>query len=79
MKTYGPTGEGVKPKLGVTATMEDSLAKPGGAQGTVSASTDIPDFAGPGVSGGQKKGSSAKAAPDFAGPGGTQGWSHGSK
>jgi hypothetical protein len=79
-QTYGPTGEGVKPKLGVDATMGDSLASPGGGQAAKGGSTDIPEFAGPASSdSGQRKPASAGAAPEFAGPGGAQGYSHGSK
>lgn len=78
MKTYGPTGEGVKPKLGVSATMQDSLAKPGDNEKVPgSPSTDIPEFASPG--GPEKKPSAGGQHPDFAGPGGAQGWSHGKK
>jgi hypothetical protein len=78
-QTYGPTGEGVKPKLGVDATMGDSLAMPGGAQ-LVSGSmnVDIPEFAAPATrDAGEIKPAPAGATPDFAGPGGAQGFSHG--
>lgn len=80
-QTYGPTGEGVKPKLGVTATMGDSLAQPGaGAKVPGSPSTDIPEWASPASSdAGDRKPASAGAEPDFASPGGPQGWTHGKK
>ncbi len=78
-QTYGPTGEGVKPKLGVDATMGDSLASPGGAE-VVSGSmnVDIPEFAAPASrNSGEIKPAPAGATPDFAGPGGAQGFTHG--
>jgi hypothetical protein len=77
--TYGPTGEGVKPKLGVDATMGDSLAMPGGAELVPgSMNVDIPEFAGPATrDAGEIKPAPAGATPDFAGPGGAQGFSHG--
>jgi hypothetical protein len=80
-KTYGPTGEGVKPTLGVDATMGESLAKPGGAQKiSVGAPGDIPKFAGPATKdAGDRKPPPAGTAPDFAKPGGPQGWTHGKK
>lgn len=80
-QTYGPTGEGVKPKLGVDATMGDSLAQPGGAsKAPAGVSTDIPEFAAPaGSNAGDRKPPAGGAAPEFAGPGGAQGFSHGSK
>jgi|694.fasta_scaffold54163_2 hypothetical protein len=79
-KTYGPTGEGVKPTLGVAATMGDSIASPGAASKVPgSPTTDIPAFAAPGGPGGEKRVGSAGAAPDFASPGGAQGYSHGKK
>lgn len=77
-KTYGPTGEGIKPTLGVDATMGDSLAQPGGAEHVHgSHGTDVPSFAAPAsADAGERKPKPAGAAPDFAGPGGAQGWSH---
>jgi hypothetical protein len=78
-KTYGPTGEGVKPTLGVDATMGGSLAQPGGAE-MVPGNPDVycPPFAGPASrDSGERKPAPAGAAPEFAGPGGAQGWSHG--
>lgn len=80
-KTYGPTGEGVKPTLGVDATMGDSLAKPGGgSKAPGGAAGEAPEFAGPASSdAGDRKPPAAGAAPEWAGPGGTQGWSHGKK
>jgi len=78
--TYGPTGEGVKPKLGVDATMGESLAQPGAGQKISVTSGEIPKFAAPATSdAGQRKPAAGGAAPDFAKPGGPQGWSHGRK
>jgi hypothetical protein len=76
--TYGPTGEGVKPKLG-SGILND--AQPGGgAKVPGSPSTDIPKFAQPASSdAGERKPKGAGAAPEFAGPGGAQGWTHGKK
>lgn len=79
-KTYGPTGEGVKPTLGVSATMGDTIAKPGAGQRVVSGAGEPPEFASPASSNaGDRKPSAAGAEPDFASPGGPQGWSHGKK
>ena len=77
--TYGPTGEGKKPTLGVTATMGDSLGTPGAAQMIPGGQdTYCPPFAGPASrDAGEIKPAPAAATPDFAGPGGAQGWSHG--
>jgi hypothetical protein len=78
-QTYGPTGEGVKPKLGVDATMGDSLAMPGGPEMVPgSPDTYCPPFAGPAArDAGDRKPAPAGATPDFAGPGGAQGFTHG--
>jgi hypothetical protein len=77
-QTYGPTGEGVKPKLGNSVV--DSAAQPGGNSKISVSSGDIPEFAGPAVkNSGERKPPAGGAAPDFASPGGPQGWTHGKK